>query len=47
LEKWTRDQVKVETVIFKIRSAGANCDHEIIEKMKRKVNGGSLLVVIE
>ncbi len=47
LETKTGNQMVTDTVILRVRSTGANCDHEILSKVKGKVNGGTLLVVIE
>ena len=47
LEKWTSNQAKVDDVILKIRSLGASCDHEVLSEVKGKVNGRTLLVVID
>ena len=47
LAKWMVDQAKIDTVIIKIRSSGANCDHEILSKVKGKVKARSLLVVMD
>ena len=47
LARWTSDQAKVDTIILKIRSAGASCDHEILTEVKGQVYGRTLLVVID
>ena len=47
LARLTSNQAKIDTVIVKIRSAGASCDHEILTEVKGQVYGRTLLVVID
>ena len=47
LQKYIQDQHRIDTVIVKIKSSGANCDCEILTKIKPKLNGRTLLVVID
>jgi len=47
LEKWNTDPKRIDAMITKIKSCGANCDCEIISKVKPKINGRNLFLVIE
>jgi len=47
LARWTDEQDKVEEAISKIRKAGASCDCEIISIVKPKVNGITVLYLLE
>ena len=47
LETKTDNQAQINTIIMKIQSCGANCDHEITSVVKRNINGRNLLVVID
>ncbi len=38
---------KVESVIMKINSLGANCEYEVISVVKPQINGENFLVVID
>lgn len=43
----TSNQAKIDTIMQKIVSAGATCDHEILTEVKGQVHGRIFLVVIE
>ena len=47
LTKRVYDRYKVETAVRKVQSAGADCDCEIISKVKPVLNGGTLLIGVE
>ena len=47
LMKRVNDEYKVKTAVQKIQSVGANCDCEIISKVKPELNGRTLLIVVE
>ncbi|MHA1974881.1 MAG: DUF2695 domain-containing protein [Candidatus Hodarchaeales archaeon] len=47
LEKWLISSHRVDAMITKIESCGANCDCEIVSKVKPKINGGTILVVLD
>ena len=47
LETLIDKPAKVESVIMKLKSLGASCDFEVISKVKRQINGGNFLVVID
>jgi len=47
LEKWITNPHRVDTILVKIKSSGANCDCEVISKVKPELNGRTLLVVLE
>lgn len=41
------DPHRIDTIIAKIKSSGANCDCEILTKIKPKLNGRILLVALD
>ncbi|MHA1690315.1 MAG: DUF2695 domain-containing protein, partial [Candidatus Heimdallarchaeaceae archaeon] len=47
LQKYIQDQHRIDTVIVKIKSSGANCDCEILTKIKPHLNGRTLLVALD
>ena len=47
LNKNITNPYKIDVVIEKIKSGGAKCDSEILTKIKPRVNGRTILVVIE
>lgn len=47
LMKQLSDKHRVHTIIIKIQDCGANCDCEIISKVKPKINGRTILAVID
>ncbi len=47
LETLIDKPAKVESVIQKLRSLGANCDYDVISVVKPQINGGNFLVVID
>ena len=46
LGQYIHDPHRIDTIIAKIKSSGANCDCEILTKIKPHLNGRTLLVVL-
>jgi hypothetical protein len=47
LQKHITNPYKIETIINKIKTCGATCDHEILTRVKPRIHGRTLLVVTE
>ena len=47
LARWTEDQAMIDEAIKWIRDSGAGCDYEVMSLVKPRVNGGTILVVID